>query len=145
MRSSSGVSVGSSAPVVDASALLALVLDEQGADRVQALVDRAERDATLCSMTAVNWAEVLYRIEQLAGSAAVPAFIEKFDGMPILLVDIDRDLTVRAARLKAARGMGLADAYCAALALTLDAPVLTCDSDFDELQRDGLLEVLRAR
>jgi predicted nucleic acid-binding protein len=41
--------------------------------------------------------------------------------------------------------MGLADAYCAALAMTLKAPVLTCDSDFDELERDGLIEVVRAR
>lgn len=137
--------MASSAPVLDASAILALLLDESGADRVQAVADRAERDATPCPMTTVNWGEVLYRIEQLAGPAAVPSFIEKLDGLPIALVDADRDLTIRAAMLKASRGLGLADAYCAALALTLGAPVLTCDSDFDELERDGLLEVRRVR
>jgi len=135
----------SSAPILDASAVLALVLDEPGADRVQAIADRAGREATPCPMTTVNWGEVLYRIEQLEGAAAVPSLIERLDGMPIILVDADRDLTVRAAMLKASRGMGYADAYCAALALTLKAPVLTCDADFDSLERDGLLEVLRVR
>jgi predicted nucleic acid-binding protein len=96
-------------------------------------------------MTTVNWGEVLYRVEQAAGAAAVPSVIERLDGMPIVLVDADRDLTVRAAGLKASRGMGFADACCAALAMTLGAPVLTCDSDFDDLERDGLLEVMRAR
>jgi len=93
----------------------------------------------------VNWGEALYRVEQVAGPAAVPSFIERSDSMPIMLVDADRDLTVRAAGLKASRGMGFADAYCAALALALGVPVLTCDSDFDELERDGLLQVLHAR
>jgi PIN domain nuclease of toxin-antitoxin system len=145
MRSSSGSSVASSLPVLDASAVLALLLDEPGADLVQSIADRAAHDATPCPMTTVNWGEVLYRIAQTAGPAAVPSFIEKLDGMPIALVDADRDLTVRAAMLKASRGMGFADAYCAALAIALDAPVLTCDSDFDDLERDGLLEILRAR
>jgi PIN domain nuclease of toxin-antitoxin system len=137
--------VTSSAPVLDASAVLAFLLDEPGADRVQAVAARAEREATPCPMTTVNWGEVLYRVEQRAGAAAVPSFIETLDGMPIILVDADRDLTVRAAMLKASRGMGYADAYCAALALALKAPVLTCDADFDSLEHDGLLEVLRVR
>jgi PIN domain nuclease of toxin-antitoxin system len=120
-------------------------LAEPGGTIVRSVFERAERDAAPCPMTTVNWGEVLYRVEQVAGPAAVPSFIEKFYGMPVMLVDADRDLTVRAAMLKASRGMGLADAYCAALALTLGAPVLTCDSDFDELERDGLLEVRRVR
>jgi PIN domain nuclease of toxin-antitoxin system len=137
--------VTSSAPVLDASAVLAFLLDEPGADRVQAVANRAGREATPCPMTTVNWGEVLYRIEQLEGAAAVASLIEKLDGMPILLVDAGRDLTVRAAMLKASRGLGYADAYCAALALTLEAPILTCDADFDSLEHDGLLEVLRVR
>jgi PIN domain nuclease of toxin-antitoxin system len=137
--------VTGSAPVLDASAVLALLLDEPGADRVQAVAERAERDRTPCPMAAVNWGEVLYRVEQVGGPSAVPSAIEKIDAMPVLLVDADRDLTVRAAQLKASRGMGFADAYCAALAMTLGLPVLTCDSDFDDLERDGLLEVMRAR
>jgi PIN domain nuclease of toxin-antitoxin system len=128
-----------------ASAILAALFAEPGGPNVRSLLDRAERDGTPCPMTAVNWGEVLYRVEQSVGVAAVPSVIEKLDGMPILLVDADRDLTVRAAGLKASRGMDFADAYCPALAMTLGAPVLTCDSDFDDLERDGLLEVMRAR
>jgi PIN domain nuclease of toxin-antitoxin system len=137
--------VTSRVPVLDASALLALLRAEPGARAVRSLLERAERDSTPCPMTSVNWGEVLYKVAQRTGPAAVPRLIEKLDGMPIVVVDVDRDLTVRAALLKASRGMGFADAYCAALALTLGAPVLTCDSDFDELERDGLLEVLRVR
>lgn len=135
----------SSAPVLDASAVVALVQAEPGGLAVRSILERAEREATPCPMTTVNWGEVLYRIEQLEGAAAVASLIEKLDGMPILLVDAGRDLTVRAAALKASRGLGYADAYCAALALTLKAPILTCDADFDSLESDGLLEVLRVR
>jgi PIN domain nuclease of toxin-antitoxin system len=135
----------SSAPVLDASAVVAFVQAAPGGPAVRSILERAERDATPCPMTTVNWGEVLYRIEQLEGAAAVASLIEKLDGMPILLVDVGRDLTVRAAALKASRGLGYADAYCAALALTLEAPILTCDADFDSLEHDGLLEVLRVR
>lgn len=134
-----------SCPVLDSSAVLALLWDERGADLVQAVVDHARRDGTPCPMTAVNWGEVLYKVGQRAGQAAMPQAVEVLDGLPIALVDADRDLTVRAAALKASRGMGYADAYCAALAMALGAPVLTCDADFDGLERDGLLEVRRAR
>lgn len=132
-------------PVLDASAVLALLLDEPGADRVEAVLERAVRAADPCPMTTVNWGEILYRVERLAGSAAVPPVVETLDGWPLLLVDVDRDLTVRAAGLKASRGLGYADAFCGALAMTLGAPVMTCDSDFDELERDGLIAVMRAR
>jgi ribonuclease VapC len=135
----------SSVHVLDASALLALLWAEPGALAVRSVLERAERDAAPCPMSTVNWGEVLYKVSQRAGPAAVPPLVEKLDGMPIVLVDVDRDLTVRAAMLKATRGLGHADALCAALALTLDAPVLTCDSDFDSLESEGLLEVCRAR
>jgi PIN domain nuclease of toxin-antitoxin system len=137
--------VTSSVPVLDASAVLAVLWAEPGGSDVRELLERADRDATPCPMTTVNWGEVVYRIVQRHAPDVAPSLVEKLDGLPIMLVDVDRDLTVRAAMLKATRGLGYADAYCAALAMTLKAPVLTCDSDFDELERDGLIEVVRAR
>jgi PIN domain nuclease of toxin-antitoxin system len=137
--------VTSSPPVLDASAVLAILRAEAGAQVVRSVLESAQQDSAPCPMTTVNWGEVLYKVGRRSGPAAVPPLIEKLDGLPIMLVDADRDLTVRAAMLKATRGLGYADAYCAALAMTLAAPVLTCDSDFDELERDGLIEVVRAR
>jgi len=132
-------------PVLDASALLAMLWAEPGGPEVRSVLERARRDEAPCPMTSVNWGEVVYKTGQRAGQTAMPQAVEALDALPIALVDADRDLTVRAALLKVSRGMGYADAYCAALAMALGRPVLTCDADFDELERDGLLEVLRAR
>lgn len=132
-------------PVLDASAVLAMLWAEPGGALVRSVMDRASADGRQCPMTSVSWGEVLYKIGQRAGQAAMPEAVEVIDALPIALVDADRDLTVRAAMLKASRGMGYADAYCAALAMTLGVPVLTCDADFDALERDGLLEIQRAR
>lgn len=129
--------------MLDASALLALLWAEDGAPVVRSVLERAERDATPCPMTVVNWGEVVYTVAQRRGPAAVPRLIETMDGLPIALVEIDRDLALAAAMLKARQGLGYADSLCAALARALDAPVLTCDSDFDAL--DDVIEVRRIR
>ncbi len=121
--------------VLDAYALLAFFLDEPAASRVSELLSDGAAGGAELHLCAINLAEVLYRLERLHGEAAVDmARAMLAQELPVQLVDADRDLSVDAARLKAHHPISIADAYAAALAMRLDATLVTGDPDFRLLE-----------
>ena len=107
--------------VLDASAVLALLHDEPGADQVEASLGRAV-------MSAVNWAEVAGLLDA-RGLPAAP-LRETVEALGIELRafgarDADETGILYAATRSA--GLSLADRACLALARTLGASVLTAD------------------
>jgi PIN domain nuclease of toxin-antitoxin system len=109
--------------VLDASALLAYVLDEPGADLVEtAMVESA-------AVGTVNLAEVLTKLADVGvdpGAAMV-----RIGALPVDAVAFDEELAVETARLRpltAAAGLSLGDRACLALGLRLGRPVLTADA-----------------
>ncbi len=122
--------------VLDASALLALLFDEPGAEAVEALMHRAaERDQPML-MNAVNWAEVCYRVEGKLGNSALAQAKEFATNTPVAVVPADRELAEAAATCKAAAQLGLADAFAAALAKSRKAELVTADREFDSVEKD---------
>lgn len=122
-----------SSTVFDASALLALLYDEPGADRVaEALRDGA-------AISAVNLAEVLSRIADDGGDPmdTLERFIESglLDGA--LAVETfgskDAALVGSVRPPTRAQGLSLADRVCLVLAQRLDVPALTADSAWSEV------------
>jgi len=130
--------------VLDAFALLAYLQEEPGHQRVRSLLEDAASERVSLSMCTVNLGEVLYWLERRRGAAAAQTLAANMRDMPIGLVDADLDLTVGAARVKAALPVSLADAYAAALAQRLDAAVLTGDPDFQRLEGAVAVEWLTA-
>ena len=119
--------------VLDASALLAWLLDEPGAGEVLAAVEAGT------AMTTVNAAEVWTRLA-LAGADAV-ALEQARAAVPFPLVDFAPDLALRAARLAPATrrtGLSLGDRACLALAQRLEVPALTCDRVWSRLEWDAI-------
>jgi PIN domain nuclease of toxin-antitoxin system len=113
--------------VLDASALLALVNAEPGAEIVAA----ALADATIGT---VNLAEVVSKLIEL-GIREQDAWAEASDLVPSV-VDFDADLARRTARLRLptrALGLSLGDRACLALAERLRLPALTADRAWQNL------------
>lgn len=108
--------------VLDASALLALILEEQGTQAViEALADRP-------AMTTVNLGEVAHRLTLLDRDRQRVA--ELLDWFPLTLIDVDRDLALGAgfaAALSKPFGLSFADRLCLMLAKRLGQPALTAD------------------
>lgn len=107
--------------VLDASALLALLNAEKGAEFVAARLRGA-------AILTVNWTEVVSRLIDLAIPAeAATAMVDRLE---LEIIAFDHGLAADAARLRmATRGAGLSlgDRACLALAMRRGCPVLTAD------------------
>jgi PIN domain nuclease of toxin-antitoxin system len=131
------------APVLDASALLAHLRDELGADVV------AEAIASGAVISTVNLAEVFSRVADRGGDPAKLAAeltqsglldgaitVEPFTAADAIDVGRLRPLTRDA-------GLSLGDRACLALARRLDAPALTADTDWQGVAHGVELRPIR--
>ena len=59
------------ATVLDSYAVLALLFEEPGAERVEQLLHEPAVADSPALITAMNWAEVLYKVERGEGECAV--------------------------------------------------------------------------
>ena len=107
--------------VLDASAVLALLLGEPGADTVKAALDGA-------AIGAVNLAEVVSHYAKLgAGRADIQALLRP---LPIHIAPVDAALSYEAGMLRPITlegGLSLGDRYCLALAKRENAKALTAE------------------
>jgi ribonuclease VapC len=107
--------------VLDASALLAALLDEPGKDRVDAAINGA-------LMTTVNLAEVVGHFAKLgADRADIDGLLA---GLPIIYVEPDKDLAIEAGLMRPAgesAGLSLGDRMCLAQARRAGVKALTAD------------------
>ena len=118
--------------VLDASALLALINDERGAEVVEAALPSAV-------IGAVNLAEVVGKLRDTGLSAT-----EADEVTGLFHLDV-RPFTARQAALAGhlrpvtkALGLSLGDQACLALAAEVGATVLTGDADWTKLAADEL-------
>ena len=130
--------------VLDSFALLALFHDEPGAPTVQGLLERAGKQECQLFMPVVSLGEVLYTVETRHGLESAQEVLAAVDQFPVEIVEMDRPLTLSAARLKAATGVGYADCFVAALAHDLGATVVTGDPDFRRIEDVTPIEWLPA-
>lgn len=123
--------------ILDASALLAFLHDEPGADRVRQALDGA-------LISAVNWAEVIQK--SLRRQADVAGMREEFADVGVIFEPFTTVQAETAARLwdKTRRhGLSLADRACLALAIERQAEVLTADHAWADLGLDIEVQLVR--
>jgi PIN domain nuclease of toxin-antitoxin system len=122
--------------VVDSCAVLALFLDEPGAAKMEQLFQAASEADRPVYISAVNWAEVLYKMERKHGKAGLDTARQFERTTPLEAVPVDRDLAEAAAQLKNEHSLGLADAFAAALAKSKKAELVTADTEFKALEKE---------
>jgi predicted nucleic acid-binding protein len=122
--------------VLHASAVLALFFDEPGAERVEILLLKAAEADEPLLITAANWCEVLYRMQRKRGANGTEAAKRFERTMPLEVAALDRELAELAARFKSEHGLGVADAFAAALSKTKKAELVTSDPDFKRVERE---------
>jgi PIN domain nuclease of toxin-antitoxin system len=123
--------------VLDASALLALINNEKGADKVEALIGNI-------IMSTVNVSEVAGKIYDILGNneeqcqLAIEPFVDS-------VIDFDKNLSYLAASLKKqtnSKGLSFGDRACIATGLRAGLPVYTADKVWADLDIPNLNLVL---
>ena len=132
-----------SSAVLDASALLAYLRDEAGADAVAGAIGEG------AAISTANLAEVLSR---LADRGADPQRVERqlterglLDGA-VAVEPLTKSDAVEIARLRPLtreHGLSLGDRACLALARRLDVPAVTADSAWSQLELAVRLRQIR--
>ena len=113
--------------VADASAVLAILRGEVGAEDALRAISRA-------AISAINYAEVISRLIDLG--APLDDAVEAVGRLGIEVADFDETLAVRTAMLRQgtrARGLSLGDRACVALSHRLGLPAITADRAWAEL------------
>ena len=122
--------------VLDASALLAMFFGQPGMEQMRDLFHKASEADRPVFISAVNWAEVLSKMERKHGKAGYETARQFERATPLETVPVDRDLAETVAHLKNAHDLGLADAFAAALAKSKKAELGTGDTDFKSLEKE---------
>ncbi len=120
--------------VLDTSAVLAMRSDEQGADRVEALLrlGRAGRARVLLSF--MTRMELLYRIGSDEGEEAAAAAVRLLDAAGVDWISCEPAILEEAARIKAQGGLSVADAWVAATAVVREAMLVHKDPEFGRVR-----------
>ncbi|MBA3492460.1 MAG: PIN domain-containing protein [Rubrobacteraceae bacterium] len=127
--------------MLDASAMIAYLRGETGADEVES---RLEDESEPCMVHAINLCEVYYKAVKRSGvDAAESAVRDLRDQGLVVREDLDEAFWRSVASYKASMNhLPLADCFVVALANRLDADALTADHpDFDPIAEHELCRV----
>jgi PIN domain nuclease of toxin-antitoxin system len=123
--------------VLDASALLAYLLDEPGAEVVDGVLAEAV-------MTSVNWAEVIQKV--ISAGVEVDGLLEDLQALGLRVeafLPADGELAGRLWESTRQVGLSLGDRACLSLGLRLGQTVVTCDRAWAGLSLEVAIQVVR--
>ena len=123
--------------LIDASALLAAIHNERGGDIVREVIDGSV-------ISAVNWSEVLQKLEQSGIDCEQVEMALKALGLKVVEF-AEEDASIAASLWKASRklGLSLADRACLATGLRMRRQVLTADRAWKKLDIGITVQVIR--
>ena len=114
--------------VLDACALLALLRNEPGADKVAAAINAANIGEAEIVMHKVNLLEVYYDLYRSIGKEKADIILSEIRKRPIIInAEVTDNIFVEAGRMKASYKISLADSFALAQALVLGSELLTTD------------------
>jgi len=123
--------------VLDASAVIAFLLDEPGAGLIEEIIGRS-------AVSTVNLSETISVLER-HGTALedAEALVESLPSMAHAFTTGDAVVAAGMRPATARAGLSLGDRACLALGLRLDLPVLTADRAWGKLPEDAGLPAIR--
>ena len=120
--------------ILDSYAVLAMLAGEQGAVRVQAILEAAQREEAQVYLSLINLGEILYITERERGLPLAQKTLSAIDQLSLTILAVTRDRVLAAAHLKANFPMAYADAFATAAAQEFDGIVVTGDPEFSMVE-----------
>ena len=124
--------------VLDSFAILAYLGNEEGADKVEEIIDKAEKGEIKLFMNYVNLGEVYYIVAREFGMAKANEAVAIVKRLPIEFVEVNESLALTAGRIKAMHSLSYADAFVVATAMDKKGIIVTGDREFEGVYPDIL-------
>jgi uncharacterized protein len=121
--------------VLDASAVLDLLENGPGAERVEQILTEADKQENAVSMSVLNWGEVFYNVWQHHGEEAARSAIAELSRLPIEVVPVDQEQALKAGEIKALHKLSFVDCVAGSLAELRNSTLVTADRDFQKVGR----------
>ena len=129
--------------ILDSYAVLALLGKEPGHDCVFELLNRSKKGKAWVAMTWVNVGEVAYIVQRRWDISHVHQILVNLESSKVVFVEVEQQLALKAADLKAEVPIAYADAYTAALAEMKGAGLITGDPEFKVLENKLSIEWIK--
>jgi uncharacterized protein len=122
--------------VLDACALIAFLNDEEGADKVEALLAEGMDGSSGIFLHEINLLEIYYGVFRHGGESLAEQTYVRIGNLPLKFVrGLRKNVFKEAGRLKATYRVSLADSMVLAEAMTRGVPLVTCDHhEFDIIE-----------
>jgi ribonuclease VapC len=118
--------------VLDAGAVIRYMTNGAGVEKVGALIQKAAKAEAQLFISVINWGEAFYSLAQKAGLDRARADLKTMSSFvtPMAVHQAQAD---SAAVVRLHYRLGYADCFAAALAMRMNATLVTTDSDFARL------------
>lgn len=120
--------------VLDTSAVIAFLCDEDGADRVEGYLLKARKGGLTVYLSFATLAEVFSSAIKKESRAKAEIYVAIIKSWPVKWVHSSEELCLSAGALKAGYKMSFADAFIASTALHSDAVLIHKDPEFESLK-----------
>lgn len=131
--------------VLDSFALIAYLEDEPAAQRVQKILEDAEKNKYKIYISIINLGEVLYSVERRNGLEKTQEVLALIQNLPIEILPADNQTVLAAAHIKANHPVSYADAFVVVAAQKIIGTIMTGDPEFEEVTRIARIEWLKKR
>ncbi len=122
--------------VLDSWAVIAYMENENAGDTVAEIIAVAHENKIPLKMSIINVGEVWYSFAKQISETEADRAIFELKELGVEFINIDWDLTRRAAIYKSKNKMSYADCFAAALAKQEKAELLTGDKEFKQVEND---------
>jgi len=125
--------------VLDTSAVIALLCDEDGADNVESYLTKAKKGSIHLYMSFATISEVFSSATKKEGRDRAELYVALIKSWSAKWVHSSEELCLSAGALKAKHKMSFADSFIAATAIHYDALLVHKDPEFEPLK--GILQM----
>jgi len=128
--------------ILDTSALLTYFEDEEGADRIEELLEQAQHHQVFLLVSFISFMEIFYITLREQSEETAHERLTLLQQLPLIRIESDPATGLVAGHLKAKYPLSLADCWIAALAEQYEALLVHKDPEFEALaERLNLLSL----
>ncbi len=119
--------------VLDTSALLTYIEDEEGSEYLENLLVAAEKEDVIIYVCFISLTEVFYITMQEKDEPEASRRVRLIQSLAVRIEESNESINLKAGKIKAANSVSLADAYIAGLCQELGGILVHKDPEYEKL------------